>query len=141
MKTMITLFTLIGFLMFGGERNDAIFQYELDLINGETITLEEYKGEVLLIVNTASECGFTRQYSGLQELFETYSESGFKVLGFPANNFGGQEPGSDDEIATAMNTLQRHTPRVSRQTARARPLRQSQARAATTRSADWSHHR
>ncbi|TVQ67389.1 MAG: glutathione peroxidase [Balneolaceae bacterium] len=99
MKTMITLFTLIGFLMINGERNDTLFQYELDLINGETITLEEYRGEVLLIVNTASECGFTRQYSGLQELFEAYSDKGFKVLGFPANNFGGQEPGSDEEIA------------------------------------------
>lgn len=99
MKTILTLIAFAGFLMFGAERNENLFQYELNLINGEAITLEEFKGDVLLVVNTASECGFTRQYSGLQALFETYSNRGFKVLGFPANNFGGQEPGTDEEIA------------------------------------------
>lgn len=99
MKTILTLIAFAGFLMFGAERNENLFQYELNLINGEAITLEEFKGDVLLVVNTASECGFTRQYSGLQALFETYSDRGFKVLGFPANNFGGQEPGTDEEIA------------------------------------------
>lgn len=99
MKTILTLIAFAGFLMFGAERNENLFQYELNLINGDSITLEEFKGDVLLVVNTASECGFTRQYSGLQALFETYSDRGFKVLGFPANNFGGQEPGTDEEIA------------------------------------------
>lgn len=99
MKTITTFIALIGFLMVSGERNESFYQYELNLINGETITLEEFEGDVLLIVNTASECGFTRQYSGLQTLYETYYDKNFKVLGFPANNFGGQEPGSDEEIA------------------------------------------
>lgn len=90
----------ILFLMIAlNERTDNIYQYELNLIQGETVSLEKFKGDVLLIVNTASECGFTSQYAGLQKLFETYSDRGFKVLGFPANNFGGQEPGSDEEIA------------------------------------------
>ena len=75
-----------------------IYDTEAKTINGEEITLSEYAGDVLLIVNTASECGYTPQYKGLQELYETYSDQGLTILGFPANNFGGQEPGSDEEI-------------------------------------------
>jgi len=85
--------------MTTNERVETVYQYELNTINGENISLSDYEGELLLIVNTASECGFTPQYEGLQELYETYSDQGFKILGFPANNFGGQEPGSDEEIA------------------------------------------
>ncbi|MDZ7717748.1 MAG: glutathione peroxidase [Balneolaceae bacterium] len=81
------------------ERTETVYQYELNSIDGENISLSDYEGDLLLIVNTASECGFTPQYEGLQELYETYSDQGFKILGFPANNFGGQEPGSDEEIA------------------------------------------
>ena len=69
-------------------------------ITGETITLSKYKGKVLLIVNTASKCGFTYQYDGLQELHEKYEEKGLVVLGFPSNNFLGQEPGTNEEIQT-----------------------------------------
>lgn len=76
----------------------TIYNYDLKTIKGNDTTLESYKGDVLLIVNTASECGYTPQYKGLQELHETYSGQGLKVLGFPANNFGGQEPGSEEEI-------------------------------------------
>lgn len=101
MKAIVLLITLISFIMFTDtERTDNIYQYELNTIDGEMVSLEEYSGEVILVVNTASECGYTGQYEGLQEIYETYSDQGFKVLGFPANNFGGQEPGSDDEIAT-----------------------------------------
>ena len=75
-----------------------IYDTEAKTINGEEITLSEYAGDVLVIVNTASECGYTPQYKGLQELYETYSDQGLTILGFPANNFGGQEPGSDEEI-------------------------------------------
>ena len=66
--------------------------------NGKEIRLGEFKGQVLLIVNVASRCGFTKQYSGLQELENAYGSKGFKVLGFPCNDFGGQEPGTLDEI-------------------------------------------
>ena len=68
--------------------------------NGEQIKLGEYQGQVLLIVNVASRCGFTKQYSGLQELQTTYGPKGFQVLGFPCNDFGGQEPGTLEEITT-----------------------------------------
>lgn len=65
---------------------------------GTPRSLEDYRGQVLLIVNTASKCGFTPQFAGLEELFETYRERGFTVLGFPCNQFGAQDPGSNDEI-------------------------------------------
>lgn len=99
MKTILLLLTSVSFFMVTNERIEDVYQYELNSIDGENISLSEYEGDVLLIVNTASECGYTPQYEGLQKLYETYSDQGFKVLGFPANNFGGQEPGSDEEIA------------------------------------------
>lgn len=64
----------------------------------EPVSLDAYKGKVLLIVNTATGCGFTPQYAGLQELYERYSKDGFEILDFPCNQFGNQAPGSDDEI-------------------------------------------
>jgi len=70
-----------------------------DRPNGTTETLADYAGQVVLIVNTASKCGLTPQYEGLQKTYEEYREEGFTVLGFPANDFMGQEPGTDEEIA------------------------------------------
>jgi glutathione peroxidase len=67
-------------------------------IDGKNVNLSKYKGEVLLIVNTASQCGYTPQYQGLEAIYEKYKAKGFKVLAFPANEFGHQEPGSDAEI-------------------------------------------
>ena len=68
-------------------------------LSGEEIDLSRYKGKVLVIVNTASKCGFTNQYAGLEELYEKYKDKGLEILGFPCNQFGGQEPGSEEEIA------------------------------------------
>lgn len=76
----------------------TVYQFEAKKINGETISLSEYKREVLLIVNTASNCGFTPQYKELQELYEQYKEKGFTVLGFPCNQFMNQEPGTESDI-------------------------------------------
>ena len=77
-----------------------LYQIQVDRITGETIPLSEYEGKVLLIVNTASKCGFTKQYAGLQKLYETYQDSGLVVLGFPSNDFLKQEPGTNEEIQT-----------------------------------------
>jgi glutathione peroxidase len=67
-------------------------------IDGKEISLSDYKGKVLLIVNVASKCGYTKQYTGLQALYDKYKSRGFEILGFPCNDFGGQEPGTNEEI-------------------------------------------
>ncbi|MEX0639347.1 MAG: glutathione peroxidase [Balneolaceae bacterium] len=86
-------------MLYPSQNGDSIYDFKLKTLDGSEIELAEFKDQVLLIVNTASECGFTPQYDGLQALYEKYHERGFYVMGFPANNFGGQEPGSDEEIA------------------------------------------
>ena len=75
-----------------------LFEIPLKSIAGEPTTLAPYKGHVLLIVNTASKCGLTPQYEGLEKLYNTYKHCGFDILGFPANDFAGQEPGTNQEI-------------------------------------------
>ena len=75
-----------------------IYSFSCRLNNGEEKKIVDYSDKVLLIVNTASKCGFTPQYAGLEKLYENYSNSGFEVLAFPCNQFGSQEPGSDEEI-------------------------------------------
>lgn len=77
-----------------------LYDIEVTKIDGTNYPLSEYKGDVLLIVNTASECGLTPQFEGLQKLYDTYHEKGFTILGFPCNQFGKQEPGSGEEAAT-----------------------------------------
>ena len=81
-----------------------LYDIELVDIDGNASTLDEYRGHVLLVVNTASQCGFTPQYKGLQTLQSTYADRGFAVLGFPCNQFGQQEPGTDGEIAAFCET-------------------------------------
>ena len=76
----------------------TVMDFSAVLANGEPKNLNDYQGKVLLIVNTASKCGFTPQYTGLESLHQTYGERGFSVLAFPCNQFGGQEPGSEEEI-------------------------------------------
>jgi glutathione peroxidase len=82
----------------------AIQDIPLTTIDGQATTLDAYKGNVLLIVNVASQCGLTPQYEALERVYEQHREQGFAVLGFPANNFGAQEPGSDAEIAEFCTT-------------------------------------
>lgn len=76
----------------------SIYDYKMPLNNGTLQNLAEYKGKVVLIVNTASKCGFTSQYEGLQAIYDKYREQGFSILAFPCDQFGHQEPGSDTEI-------------------------------------------
>ena len=78
----------------------SLYDITLRQANGSDTTLADYKGQVLLIVNVASKCGLTPQYAGLEKLFETYRDQGLTVLGFPANDFKEQEPGTDAEIAS-----------------------------------------
>ncbi|MDX1638888.1 MAG: glutathione peroxidase [Balneolaceae bacterium] len=83
---------------FADDEAETVHDFVLNNIEGENISLKKFEGDVLLIVNTASECGFTPQYEGLQALYEQFKDDGLTVMGFPANNFGGQEPGTDEEI-------------------------------------------
>ena len=82
----------------------SVHDFTVDDIHGKPVPLDRYKGEVLLIVNVASQCGFTPQYKGLEALQKRFHDRGFDVLGFPCNQFGGQEPGSESEIATFCET-------------------------------------
>ncbi len=79
--------------------NNSIFESPVKKINGEEVNLEQYKGKVILIVNTASKCGFTPQFKGLEDLHKQYADKGLVVLGFPSNQFLHQDPGSDSEIS------------------------------------------
>ena len=82
-------------VMAGGA---SVLDFKMRDIDGNEVKLDKYKGKVLLIVNTASKCGYTPQYEGLQSVYTKYKDKGFYVLGFPANNFGAQEPGTETEI-------------------------------------------
>ncbi|TDU64232.1 glutathione peroxidase [Prosthecobacter fusiformis] len=96
MKLLFTFLFMTALTSFAADVRDI----PLKTIEGKEVTLKDYKDKVLLIVNVASECGYTGQYSGLQALHERYAKEGFAVLGFPCNDFGGQEPGSEAEIQT-----------------------------------------
>lgn len=82
----------------------SLLDLPLRRISGEPTSLTDFRGNVLLVVNVASKCGLTPQYEGLEQVFSTYKDQGFAVLGFPANDFGSQEPGSNQEIATFCTT-------------------------------------
>jgi glutathione peroxidase len=82
----------------------SIYEFEAETIDGERAPLDRYQGQVLLIVNTASKCGFTPQYAGLEALWRKHRDRGLVVLGFPCNQFGAQEPGEADEIKSFCST-------------------------------------
>lgn len=82
----------------GDSMENTIYQFSAKTIEGKENSLADYKNKVVLIVNTASKCGFTKQYAGLEALYEKYKDTGFVILGFPCNQFGAQEPGANSEI-------------------------------------------
>jgi glutathione peroxidase len=94
-KLLVMLFFITQ--LFGGETM-SIYDVKVKTIDGEELKLEKYKGRVMLIVNVASKCGYTRQYEGLQKLHEKYNDKGLSILGFPCNQFLFQEPGTQEEI-------------------------------------------
>ena len=82
----------------------TVYDFDVKTIDGKNVSLGSFRGQALLVVNVASQCGFTPQYGGLEQLYDKYKDRGFAVLGFPSNQFGSQEPGSDSEIKTFCET-------------------------------------
>ena len=97
MRKTVGMAILMATSLFGAS---SVLDYSLKSIDGKPSPLSAYKGKAILLVNVASRCGYTPQYEGLEAVYRKYKDQGFVVLGFPANNFGGQEPGTDEEIKT-----------------------------------------
>ncbi len=93
-----TILIAIGLIIAGATQAGSVPVFNFTSIDGQPLSLSDYRGKAVLVVNTASRCGFTPQYAGLQSLWEKYRERGLVVLGVPSNDFGGQEPGSEKEI-------------------------------------------
>ena len=98
MKKFIVLVALLGTTLMAAEK--TVYDFTLNSIDGQATPLSSYKGKVVLLVNVASRCGFTPQYSALEAVYEKYKDRGFVIVGIPANNFGSQEPGTNQEIKT-----------------------------------------
>ena len=96
---------MFSFLNKGiSDNSKTLFDFKINTINGDELNLSTYKGKTVLIVNVASNCGFTKQYDDLQNLYDIYSKKGLVILGIPSNQFGNQEPGSEDEIKDFCKT-------------------------------------
>ena len=110
MKKIINLLIIILTVIFNfnikvnSMENKKLYDIEIESINGEIISLSKYKGKTIFLVNVASNCGFTKQYADLQNLWEKYREKDLIVIGVPSNQFGGQEPGSNKEIKDFCET-------------------------------------
>ncbi len=100
MKKIFISIILISIVGMSNAQEKSFHDFKAESITGEEIDFSTFKGKKILVVNTASKCGLTPQYEQLQELYETYGGEGFEIVGFPANNFGKQEPGSNEEIKT-----------------------------------------
>src|SRR5713226_8122722 len=98
MKKLFVLLALLGTTLMAAEK--TVFDFTLNSIEGQATPLASFNGKVVLLVNVASRCGFTPQYAGLEALNEKYKDRGFVIVGIPANNFGAQEPGTNQEIKT-----------------------------------------
>jgi glutathione peroxidase len=98
MRKLFAFVFLCVLMSFAAEK--SVYDFTLNSIDGQPASLGAYKGKVLLVVNVASRCGFTPQYSALESVYEKYKDRGFVIVGVPANNFGAQEPGTNEEIKT-----------------------------------------
>src|SRR5450755_2160130 len=97
-RLFFVILALVGTTLMAAEK--TVYDFTLNSIDGHATPLSSYKGKVVLLVNVASRCGYTPQYSALEALYEKYKDQGFVIVGFPANNFGAQEPGTNKEIKT-----------------------------------------
>ena len=97
-KVLISIIAAFGLMLGGGAYARSAYMFDFTSIEGTPLSLDGYRGKAVLVVNTASRCGFTPQYAGLQSLWEKYRDRGLVVLGVPSNDFGAQEPGSEGEI-------------------------------------------
>jgi len=102
MRKLLIAFLLSGAVAMAGEK--SVYDFTMNSIEGEPTSLSKFHGKVVLLVNVASRCGFTPQYTALEKVYEAYKDRGLVIVGIPANNFGGQEPGSNQEIKTFCST-------------------------------------
>jgi glutathione peroxidase len=98
MKRLLVLIAVLGMSAMAAEK--TVYEFTLNSIDGQPTPLSSFKGKVALLVNVASRCGYTPQYAALESVYEKYKDQGFMIVGIPANNFGGQEPGTNQEIKT-----------------------------------------
>jgi glutathione peroxidase len=106
-KKILIYITIIMFSFLNksiSENSNTIFDFKINSIKGDELSLSDFKGQTMLIVNVASNCGFTKQYDDLQKLYDNYKDKGFVVLGVPSNQFGAQEPGKNSEIKDFCET-------------------------------------
>ena len=106
-QKVLIYITIIMFSFFNksiSENSNTLFDFKINSISGNELNLNDFKGQTLLLVNVASNCGFTKQYDGLQKLYDNYKDKGFVVLGVPSNQFGGQEPGKNSDIKDFCET-------------------------------------
>src|ERR1700738_2562831 len=98
MKTFLMFMALLGTTLMAADK--TVYDFTLNSIDGQPTSLSTFKGKVVLLVNVASRCGYTPQYTALEAVYEKYKDRGWVIVGVPANNFGGQEPGTNQEIKT-----------------------------------------
>ncbi|EOQ95700.1 glutathione peroxidase [Leptospira wolbachii serovar Codice str. CDC] len=98
-KVLFAIFLFMGFHIYAGAKKMSFHDFKTVSIQGKEVSLSEYKGHPVLVVNVASKCGYTPQYEGLEKIHQSYKDQGLKVVGFPSNDFGGQEPGTESQIA------------------------------------------
>ena len=106
-KSFLLYITIIMFSFFSkseAKYDELFFNFNIRNTNGKLVNFSEFKDKVILVVNVASKCGFTKQYTGLQKLYEDYKDKGLIIIGIPSNQFGGQEPGSNKEIKNFCET-------------------------------------
>jgi glutathione peroxidase len=102
-RSVVRIYFVLGLVILMADASFAastIYNFSLPSIEGKPMPLSDFKGKVILMVNVASQCGYTPQYTALESLYEKYKDQGFVIVGFPANNFGAQEPGTNEEIKT-----------------------------------------